>query len=87
MSQILRSSSSLAGAQLPFLLRLSLGGADVDQRLQRVLDDRLGQAAGRVVGAAGAPVGPAVTYTVPLRITTGRSNVSFRTAPRRAARA
>ena len=48
----------LGRAQLPLLLRLPLGGADVDQRLQRVLHDRFGQALGRVVRAAEAPVGP-----------------------------
>jgi len=48
----------LGRAQLPLFPRLPLGGADVDERFQRVRDDRLGQAAGRVVCAAGAPVGP-----------------------------
>ena len=71
MSQIFRSSSSAGRLQLPLSLRLPLGGADVDQRLQRVLDDRLGQALGRVVRAAGRRSVPAVTKTLPGGITTG----------------
>ena len=39
------------------ILRLPLGWSFVDQGLQRVLHDRLGQAFFRVVGAAGAAVG------------------------------
>ena len=56
MSQIFRSSSSLAdGASTP--PSASPRRADVDERLQRVLDDGLGQAAGRVVRAGGSAVG------------------------------
>ena len=40
--------------QLPLLLRLAFGRAYVDQRVQRVLDDRLRKDAGRVVRAAGS---------------------------------
>ena len=47
----------LGGAELPFLFRLALGGAVVDQRLQGVADDGFGQAGGRVVGAGRTPVG------------------------------
>ena len=56
----------LGRAQLPLFLRLPLGGADVHERFQRVLDDGLGQAAGRVVRAAGAPVGPRRDEDAPL---------------------
>ena len=58
MSQILRASSSLAERSFHCSLGNPFGGADVDQRLQRVLHDGFGQALGRVVRAAAAPVGP-----------------------------
>ena len=60
MSQIFRSEQFVRRVQLPFVARLALRRADVDQRLERVLHDRLGQAARRVVragGAAGRPGG------------------------------
>ena len=64
--------------------------ADVDQRLQRVLHDRLGQAARRVVRAAccGGRC-PAVTKTLPGGMTTGLADIvvahqTARTARRRA---
>ena len=44
--------------QPPLILRLALGWTLVDQGLQRVLHDRLGQAFFRVVRAVSAAVGP-----------------------------
>ena len=43
--------------ELPFLLRLALGRADIDERLQRVLDDGFGEDWRRVVRAGAAAVG------------------------------
>src|SRR5262249_61531110 len=43
--------------QLPLVLRLALGWADVHQQLQRVLHDGFSQLTGRVVRAAGSTVG------------------------------
>ena len=82
MSQTFRSSSSLAGRSVHFLLRLPLGRADVDQGLQRVLDDRLGQAAGRVVRAARSPIRPSRDEDAPRADHHGPvRNVSLRTRP------
>ena len=53
-----RASSSFAGRSFPLVFGQSLGRADVDQRLQRVLHDGFGQALGRIVRAAAASVSP-----------------------------
>ena len=58
MSQIFRFSSSAAGRSRHCSLRLALRWAEVDQRVERVLHDRLGQAARRVVRAGAAAIGP-----------------------------
>ena len=42
--------------ELPLRLRLAFGGAEVDERLQRVLDDGLGEAARGVMGAGATAV-------------------------------
>ncbi len=59
MSQTFSASSAAGERSRHCVARLALGGAVVDERLQRVLHDRLGQAARGVVGAALAPLRPA----------------------------
>ena len=48
---------ALGRVERPLFLRQTLGGAVVDQRVKRVLDNGFREGAGRVVRAAGAAVG------------------------------